>query len=108
MTDKVVALTTAGSMEEARRIAHHLVETRVAACVTFAPGVTSVYRWKGAVEEAGEVLLVIKSRRDLFARLEAELRRVHSYEVPELILLPVVEGAAPYLDWLDGEMGPAS
>lgn len=101
MTDKIVVLTTAGSDEEAQRIASHLVERWVAACVNIVPGVRSIYRWKGAVEDGQELLLVIKTRRDLLKRLEAELRTVHSYEVPELLALPVVEGLESYLDWID-------
>ncbi len=104
MTDKIVVLSTCSSEEEARKIARSLVEKRVAACVQVAPGVRSVYRWKGEIEEEGEVLLVIKSRRDLFRRLEAELRKLHSYEVPEIVALTVVDGSPDYLGWLDREL----
>lgn len=103
MTDKIVVLCACGSAEEAGRIAGAVVESRAAACVSIVPGVTSVYRWKGALERSGEWLLLIKSRRELFARLRAEIERLHSYEVPEILALPVVEGAEAYLRWVDGE-----
>jgi periplasmic divalent cation tolerance protein len=103
MTDKIVVFNTCSSEEEAARVARHLVENRAAACVSIIPQIASVYRWEGAVEQSTEWLLVIKTRRDLFARLSAELRRVHSYQVPELIALPVVDGLPDYLAWLDKE-----
>ncbi|MBI5282156.1 MAG: divalent-cation tolerance protein CutA [Candidatus Solibacter usitatus] len=104
MTDKIVVISTCASFEEATRIARHLVDSRVAACVTITPGVRSIYRWKGAVEDSEEFALTIKSRRDLFESLCAELRKVHSYEVPEILALAVVDGAPSYLDWLDREL----
>ncbi len=104
MTDKIVVLSTCSSEEEARKIARSLVEKRLAACVQLAPGLRSVYRWKGEIEEESEILLVIKSRRDLFRRLEAELRKLHSYETPEIVALTVVDGSADYLEWLDREL----
>ena len=103
MTDKIVVLCTCGSTEEAGRISTRLVESRLAACVNVVPGLTSVYRWKDAVEESAEWLLVIKSRRNLFERLRAEIVKLHSYEVPEIIALPVVDGAESYLAWIDTE-----
>lgn len=105
MTDKILLLTTCAPAD-ADRIARHLVETRVAACVNILPGLNSVYRWQGAVTSDAESLLVIKSRRDLFQPLEAELRKVHPYEVPELIAVPIGEGTAPYLAWLDDSLPP--
>ena len=100
MTDKIVVLSTTDSEEEARRIARALVELRLAACVQITPGIRSVYQWKGEIEEGSEFLLLIKSRRDLFDRLTEELRRLHSYEVPEIIALPIVWGSTSYLEWL--------
>ncbi len=104
MTDKIVVLSTCSSEEEARKIARSLVEKRVAACVQVISGLRSVYWWQGKIEEEGEALLVVKSRRDLFRRLEAELRKLHSYEVPEIVALTVVDGSADYLGWLDREL----
>ena len=105
MTNKIVILCTCGSPEEAEKIAHELVSQRLAACVSMVAGVRSLYRWKGAVEDSQETLLLIKSTRELFPRLQSELSRMHSYEVPEIVALPVVDGAEPYLAWMDGELG---
>jgi periplasmic divalent cation tolerance protein len=104
MTDKIVVLSACATEEEARQIARKLVESRLAACVTVTPGGHSFYRWKGAIEEAQECLLVIKSSRDLFERLRIELEKAHTYEVPEVLALPVVEGSPNYLNWLDTEL----
>src|SRR4051794_10140523 len=105
MTDKIVAFSTCGSLEEARAVARALVEARLAACVNIVPGVTSTFLWKGVVEEASELLLVIKSRTELMQQLMTKLREVHSYEVPELIALPVSGGLPDYLAWIDAETG---
>jgi periplasmic divalent cation tolerance protein len=104
MTDKIVVLTTCESEEEAERIARFLVEKRLAACVNILPKARSIYRWKGAVEDAQELILLIKSRRDVFETLRAELLKIHSYEVPEAIALPVVDGSHAYLAWIDREL----
>jgi periplasmic divalent cation tolerance protein len=106
MTDKIVVLSACDSEEQAARLARHLVELRLAACVNIVPGVHSVYRWKGAMEDASEWLLVIKSRRDLFSSIRSEIAKVHSYEVPELLAVPVVEGSDGYLAWMDRELAP--
>jgi periplasmic divalent cation tolerance protein len=104
MTDKIVVLTTCDSQELAANLARDLVDRRLAACVNIIPGARSIYRWKEKVEDTTEWLLVIKSRRDLFPALRAAVEKLHNYEVPELIALPVVEGAEPYLAWLDREL----
>ncbi len=108
MTDKIVVLTTCGSVEEAARIAHYLIESRLAACVAITPGIRSVYHWNGAIEETEEWSLAIKSRHDLFAQLSAEIRRLHSYETPEILAVPVIEGSADYMRWMDGALRPAT
>jgi len=95
-----IVLSTAASPEEAARISRELVERRLAACVNRVPGVASVYRWQGAIEEAAEVLLVIKTAEEKLPALEAALREVHSYEVPEFLVLEVSSGSRAYLDWL--------
>ena len=100
MTDKIVVLSTCDSKEQGLDIARRLVEQRLAACVNIVPGVRSVYRWKDKIEENPELLLVIKSRRDLFSNLRVELEKLHSYEVPEVIALPIVDGSEAYLRWL--------
>jgi periplasmic divalent cation tolerance protein len=104
MTDKIVVLSSCASPEEAGQIAHALVEKRLAACVNVLPGVRSIYRWQGAVEDEAEILLVIKSSRGLFNQLRIELERMHSYEVPEVIAIPVVECSERYLAWMDREL----
>lgn len=106
MTDKIVVLCNCASPEEAASIARHLVEKRLAACVNILPGVRSIYHWQGAVEDGSEWTLVIKTRRHLFEPLRAEVQRTHSYTVPELLALPVVDGLASYLDWIDRETRP--
>jgi periplasmic divalent cation tolerance protein len=108
MTDKIIVLVTCGSAKEARRIARALVEQRLAACVNiFNVPVRSVYRWEGNVESARELLLVIKSSRSQFARLERAIRKLHSYDVPEIIALPIERGSREYLDWLAESLGPS-
>jgi len=100
MTEALVVLITAPSLEEAEAIARALVEEKFAACVNVIPGVTSLYRWRGELQKEDEVLLVVKSRRGLFDRLAARVRELHSYQVPEIIALPVVVGDEDYLRWL--------
>jgi periplasmic divalent cation tolerance protein len=95
-----VVLSTAGSMEEAERIATALVEERLAACVNLVPAIRSIYRWQGGIERGDEVLMIVKTRRAGVARLVIRIRALHSYDLPEVIALPIVAGAAPYLDWL--------
>ena len=104
MTDKIVIFSTCSNGEEAKLIARRLVEARLAACVTAVPGAQSTYHWKGAVEQSEEWLLVIKSSRELFAQLKAQLQKVHSYEVPEVIAVPIVDGSESYLTWMDREL----
>jgi periplasmic divalent cation tolerance protein len=105
MTDKILVLSNCGSAEEAERVARHLVDTRSAACVNIVPGIRSIYRWKGVVEDASEWTLLIKTRRPLLERIQRELRKVHSYEVPELIAVPIVGGLEAYLQWIEDETG---
>ena len=106
MTDKIVVLSTCSNAAEADAIARSLVERRLAACVNVVAGARSIYRWRGAVEEASECLLIIKSRRELFEQLRSDLEKLHSYEVPELVALAVVDGSPAYLSWLDHELRP--
>ena len=108
MTDKIVVLVTCGSRGEAQKIARALVEKRLAACVNI-PGarVHSIFRWKGRVESAREWLLIIKSTRGRMKALRAEVERLHSYDVPEVIALPVAGGAPRYLAWVAEAVRPA-
>jgi len=106
MTDKIVVFSTCDSEDQAGRVARALVEQRLAACVNILPGARSIYHWKGQVEDTAEWLLVIKSRRDLMDDLRAAIGKIHSYEVPELLAVPVVDGSESYLAWLDRELRP--
>ena len=104
MTDKIVVFSSCSTLDEAHRIAQKLVEERLAACVNVMPGVRSFYRWKGAIEQSDECILVIKSSRDLFDRLRLELEKAHTYEVPEVVAMPIVAGSPNYLNWLETEL----
>lgn len=104
MTDKIVVLSTSASAEEAEKIARSLVENKLAACVNVLAGVRSFYRWRGNIEDATEWLLVIKSSRERFDALRTALEKLHSYEVPEVVAVPIVDGSRSYLQWLEGEL----
>ena len=96
----VFAYITAGSRDEARRIGRALVEERLAACANIFDGMTSIYRWQDAIEVADETVLIAKTRAELFDRLAARVRELHSYEVPCVVELTVGRGNPAYLDWL--------
>ena len=100
MTPMRLVLTTAGSSEEARKIAHALVERRLASCVNILPRMQSVFRWKDQVESAEEWLLLIKTRSSSFEHVRAAIEELHSYELPECIMLEIAEGYQTYLDWI--------
>ena len=104
MQERLVVLITAGSQEEADRIAHALVAEMLAACVNVLPGVTSVYRWEGEVQRDQEWLLVVKTTREVLDDLVRRVQAIHSYDLPEIIALPVVGGSKGYLRWIDGEV----
>ena len=107
MTDKVVVLVTAASRDECKKIARHLVENRLAACVNISQPIESVYRWEGQIAEEGEYLLIIKSIRELFPEIKAEISKIHSYHTPEIICLPVVDGSRNYLQWISDSVRSA-
>jgi periplasmic divalent cation tolerance protein len=100
MTDKRIVLTTAGSEEEGRKIARHLVEKHLAACVNIIPRVTSIYRWQGKVEEANEWLLIVKTTEKAFAGVRAAINELHSYELSECVCLKIEDGSPNYLQWI--------
>jgi len=100
MTDKRLVLTTCGSLEEARSIAHALVERQLAACVNIAPQIESVYRWQGEVETSTEWLLIVKTTEGAFDQLSKALLELHSYELPECIEIVVEDGSEAYLEWI--------
>jgi periplasmic divalent cation tolerance protein len=99
-TQARIVLSTAGSTAEAECIARALVEERLAACVNLIPRLTSIYRWQEKIESAEEVLLLIKTSAERLTELEATLHRLHSYEVPEFLVLNIESGSRPYLSWL--------
>jgi periplasmic divalent cation tolerance protein len=99
MTDNRIVLTTAGSVDEARRIAEALLDRKLAACVNIVPKVVSIYRWKGKVEEAEEWMLLIKTSV-AFEQVRDAILEMHSYELPECMSISIEEGSAEYLKWL--------
>ncbi|MGN6257050.1 MAG: divalent-cation tolerance protein CutA [Solirubrobacterales bacterium] len=105
MSDYVQVLTTAGSEEEAGRIASLLVERRLAACVQVVGPVVSRYRWQGEIEEEREWQCLAKTTRAAYAAVEAAIREVHSYDEPEIIATPIVAGSAGYFAWIDENVG---
>ena len=108
MREFIVVYVTVGSVEEGERLARALVQERLAACVNRIPAVRSIYRWQGQVEQNDEELLIIKSGKDLFASIQQSVRELHSYSVPEIIALPIVDGSQDYLKWLDEQVLPES
>jgi periplasmic divalent cation tolerance protein len=100
MTDKRIVLSTAGSEEEARKIARHLVENQLAACVNIVPRIESVYRWEGKVESDYEWLLVIKTTGERFPAVRDAIRELHSYDLPECIAISIEDGSTDYLQWI--------
>jgi len=100
MTDKLLVLTTAGSEEEARKIAYTLVERRLAACVNIVPRIHSVYRWQGEVESGEEFLLIVKTTRDREEAVRSAIQGLHSYELPEYIVVAIESGSQEYLQWI--------
>jgi periplasmic divalent cation tolerance protein len=100
MTDKRIVLTTSGSEEEARKIARHLVENRLAACVNIVPQIESIYRWQGKVESSREWLLLVKTSQERFPAVREAIRKLHSYELPECVVLNIEDGSSDYLQWL--------
>ena len=105
MTDFQIVLSTCADREEAERIAHRLVEQHFAACVNILPGVQSIYRWQGRVESASEVLMLIKTSAGHSDEVQSTVASLHSYEIPELVVLSVSSGSEAYLAWLDASLG---
>ena len=101
----LLILCTCPDRESAEDIAERLVAARLAACVNIVPGLTSVYRWQGAVERSDELLLLIKTHTDQYALLEGTLREAHPYDLPEIIALPIAAGLPAYLSWIDQNLG---
>lgn len=100
MTDKRIVLSTAGSQDEARKLAQYLVEHELAACVNIVPHIESIYRWQGKMESSTEWLLLIKTTQEKFPAVRDAIRDLHSYELPECISLVLEDGSAAYLEWV--------
>jgi periplasmic divalent cation tolerance protein len=105
-TDYIQVVTTTPRREDAETIASALVVERLAACVQVSGPITSTYRWKGAVETSQEWQCWAKSRRELFTQIQETIRRLHPYEEPEILALPILEGSLSYLKWIDAEVRP--
>ena len=103
----IVVLVTARSEQEAEVIGKALVESRLAACVNILAGVSSLFRWQGAIERQEEALLLVKSRSDLFLSITETVKRLHSYTVPEVVALPILAGSSDYLSWVDESLRQA-
>src|ERR1700685_3699458 len=104
MTDFQIVLSTCADREQAERIAHRLVEQQLAACVNILPGVQSIYRWQGAVESGEEVLMLIKTSTARSQEVQSTIASLHSYEVPEFLVLSVLGGSNAYLAWLGASL----
>lgn len=104
-SELVLALSTAPDGEHAARMARALVEERLIACANLVPGLTSIYRWQGAVQSEPEVLLLMKTRRALVPRLMERIPQLHPYQVPELVVTEVTDGLEPYCRWVLDETG---
>jgi periplasmic divalent cation tolerance protein len=100
VTDKVVIMVTVASKKECRKIAKHLVEAKLAACVNITQHIESIYRWQGKIAQDREYQLFIKSTRELFPEIKAAISKVHSYHMPEIICLPIIDGSRNYLQWV--------
>ena len=103
MSQFIQIITTTASADDARRIARAIVERRLAACVQIVGPIESVYRWEGKIEAATEFQCWIKTRGDLYSSAEEAIRELHTYDVPEILAIPVVQGSAAYLEWLGRE-----
>jgi periplasmic divalent cation tolerance protein len=104
LTETLVVLCTLPDREHASQIAHALVEEQLAACVNLIPGLVSVFRWQGAVQQDEEVLLLIKTSQAVYPQLEQRIRALHPYELPEIIAVPIQTGQAEYLQWISNSL----
>jgi periplasmic divalent cation tolerance protein len=105
MTDKIVVLVTCGNREEAEKLAQSLVEQKLVACINLVPGIQSWYGWEGKVNRDEELLLILKTVRAKFNELEAAIKHLHTYAVPEIIAIPIIQGSREYLGWVEKTCG---
>ncbi len=104
MTDYLAVLVTAKSVDEAQTIGYALVDEQLAACVNILFAVRSIFRWEGEVQKEHEVMMIIKTRRDLFEELSRRITELHSYDVPEIVALSIEAGSQAYLNWMAGQL----
>ncbi|MGR3179291.1 MAG: divalent-cation tolerance protein CutA [Candidatus Anammoxibacter sp.] len=102
-TQYIVVLITTSSMDEAKKIGASLINEKLAACTNIVSSVQSLFRWKGNVCDETETLIIAKTKLDLFDKLQVKVKELHSYEVPEIIALPIIKGNEDYLKWIEGE-----
>ncbi len=105
MSNCMVIFITTSSIEEAKKIGRTLVEERLVACSNIMSPIHSIYRWQGELCDDEEALMVLKTKRELFPQIEARVKELHSYDVPEIIAMPIIEGSEDYLSWLKNETG---
>jgi len=103
MTDKIIVLVTASDKEEAKRLAREVVAQRLAACVNIIEDIQSIFWWQGVVADESEVLMMLKSTQTLFPSLVETVTKLHSYDIPEIIAIPIMAGSAEYLAWMEEE-----
>jgi periplasmic divalent cation tolerance protein len=106
--NEIIVFMTTSNEDEAARIGRALVEARLAGCVNIIRNIRSIYRWQGKLEDEKEVLMVAKTRQEFFGALAAKVKELHSYKVPEVIAIPIVEGSTDYLQWLKEVTGSAA
>jgi periplasmic divalent cation tolerance protein len=108
MTDHIVVLMTCKNAREGGRIARHLLDKNLIACANLVPQIQSIYRWKKKIVSEKECWVILKSTRELFPALRIEVEKQHSYTLPELIALPIIDGSPNYLNWVTGELASAN
>lgn len=106
MADEIVVFVTASSREEARKIGSNLVDLKLVACVNIIPSVQSIFRWKGEICNEEETLMILKTMKDKLDIIIEKIKQLHSYDVPEIIALPIIAGSQEYLDWINQETRP--
>jgi periplasmic divalent cation tolerance protein len=107
MTDKIVVIVTGGSVRECKKIARALIEQKLIACANIVPAIRSLYVWKKKIADEKECLMLLKTTRDHLAALHLEVEKLHSYSVPEVIALPIIDGSPNYLNWIGESVGPS-
>ncbi|MFQ5640221.1 MAG: divalent-cation tolerance protein CutA [bacterium] len=106
MSERIVVFVTCGSEEEAKKISRELLDAQLIACANVVPSVLSIFRWQGKIDEESEVLIVIKSVKTNLAQIVTKVKAMHSYDVPEIIAMPIIGGSDDYLRWVDNETMP--